>query len=204
MRSKGLLNFSIGNDVVDLKAEDRPLHSRYIERVFTRREKEWIGHNTARLWECWAVKESAYKALKRVRKECSFSPMLFEYLPERSGVRYQDMLLYVTCKTSSEMVYAVCALSRATFVAVVKSSWVVDITSDARFSKMHPSEAVRKLLLIKLASSKRTVRRLLVSAPDPTVIPQLLISGESVKDLISFSHDGRFVLASYLEMCHRE
>jgi phosphopantetheine--protein transferase-like protein len=71
---------SLGNDVVDLDDPEtllRGLHPRFVERVFTPRERAALRASPQRHrlhWALWAAKESAYKAQKRGAAPTVFSP----------------------------------------------------------------------------------------------------------------------------------
>ena len=87
---------SLGNDVVDLADPETrlaDLHPRWVERVFTPRERAALEASPSRHrlhWALWAAKESAYKARKRLDPQAVFSPRAFEVelqaLPAAAGV----------------------------------------------------------------------------------------------------------------------
>ena len=74
---------SLGNDVVDLADPETrlaDLHPRWVERVFTPRERAALEASPSRHrlhWALWAAKESAYKARKRLTPGTVFSPLEF-------------------------------------------------------------------------------------------------------------------------------
>jgi len=86
----------LGNDVIDLgDPETLPgaLHPRFDARVFTPHERAALA-NAARperlRWRLWALKEAAYKCLKKLEPQTGFSPQRFavqlaELLPQASG-----------------------------------------------------------------------------------------------------------------------
>lgn len=81
----------IGNDIVDLglagvlgKSGDR----RFLERVFTVRERDDIrlaADPDEELWALWAAKEAAFKAVSRAESTVVFSPKRFEVAADRSS-----------------------------------------------------------------------------------------------------------------------
>ncbi len=81
----------LGNDIVDLKDSDsyHPTENfKFLDRVFCDEEKEYIFSSNdpkRTLWTSWAIKESAYKAWKRVFTYFVFSPKLMkiDYLSKR-------------------------------------------------------------------------------------------------------------------------
>src|SRR5437870_677161 len=71
--------FSIGNDIVDLTLSS-PVHKRFLCRICSQSEQLWVtnsGNPPAALWFCWAAKEAAYKAMKKLDAETLFSPIQF-------------------------------------------------------------------------------------------------------------------------------
>lgn len=74
----------IGNDLVDLLAREaagKSRDARFVKRVFTEREAEWVARaaNPDRaLWTLWAAKEAAYKVAKKLRAGTIFAHSRFE------------------------------------------------------------------------------------------------------------------------------
>jgi hypothetical protein len=73
----------LGNDVIDLgDPETRPgaHHPRFDARVFTPDERAALAsaaHPERLRWRLWALKEAAYKCLKKLAPETCFSPRRF-------------------------------------------------------------------------------------------------------------------------------
>jgi len=73
----------LGNDIIDLgDPETRPgaLHPRFDARVFTPGERAALAcaaHPERLRWKLWAMKEAAYKCLKKLEPATCFSPNRF-------------------------------------------------------------------------------------------------------------------------------
>jgi phosphopantetheinyl transferase (holo-ACP synthase) len=73
----------LGNDVIDLgDPETQPgaRHPRFDARVFTPAERAALAsaaHPERLRWQLWALKEAAYKCLKKLEPETCFSPQRF-------------------------------------------------------------------------------------------------------------------------------
>ena len=76
----------LGNDVVDLddaESDTTTLSPRWLERVYTARERRLIDDaaDTSRMhWRLWAAKEAAFKWARQVRPRTIFSPPKFEVM----------------------------------------------------------------------------------------------------------------------------
>lgn len=72
----------IGNDIVDMA--DSHCHPRFARRIMTDTEyARWLRQETERerqiyLWKCWAAKEAAFKACRRLLPTAAASPRDFE------------------------------------------------------------------------------------------------------------------------------
>lgn len=70
----------LGNDIVDLAEAQRSCdwrRPRYLEKVFTSLEQEWILSATNPdewVWLLWSAKESAYKLCRRLGAEQAYAP----------------------------------------------------------------------------------------------------------------------------------
>ncbi len=75
---------ALGNDIVDLKDRDALgvwQNQAFLKRVFTSNELDFLKNDPApekRVWQFWAAKEAAYKALKQLAPKTIFSPRRFE------------------------------------------------------------------------------------------------------------------------------
>src|SRR5689334_12606196 len=98
----------LGNDIIDLKFEEQDLHPRYIDRVFTAKEKSLITQHEENIALFWSAKEAAYKALKRINSGLVFSPKKFELDIETNSVAYESLRLKCTTDQNAEYVHTIC------------------------------------------------------------------------------------------------
>ena len=64
---------SFGNDIVDLKSREKPLHERFLERVYSAEEQVEIARDPVSIWRFWAAKEAAFKTVARFNPETVFA-----------------------------------------------------------------------------------------------------------------------------------
>ncbi len=106
----------LGNDVVDLgEPETRAvaLHPRFDARVFAPHELAALArtaHPERLRWKLWALKEAAYKCLKKLEPGTCFSPRRFtvQLDGERArGVRHADRQLRVALWEEGDALHAI-------------------------------------------------------------------------------------------------
>ena len=217
-----MLPRSIGNDIVDLDERRGDLHPRFVQRVFATAEHASVAKSPARMWLHWAAKEAAFKALSRLDPQTVFSPVRFEYDYANRCVEYGAHRLPCRCTVMAHYVSVVCATDKAMFRGDRLRSWVSTITAQVPstcFSgRVSPelsqeSRAVRDLALGNIASLTGIDRDALevgtleearapqgalgTAVPRKRSIPCLKVSGRFSKDLLSFSHDGRYVMCTH-------
>ena len=100
---------SIGNDIVDLRNREPPLHPRYLERVLAPSEQDALRDSPDDLWVYWAAKEAAYKTLRRIRPGMGFHPRELVFQRELGIVTACSEMLSCSIHATSEYVSAICA-----------------------------------------------------------------------------------------------
>ena len=131
----------IGNDVVDLtdaRVPGKASDERFLERIFTEEERVAIGaaHDPdLELWQSWAAKETAYKAVSKLRgNPPTFAHHTFvvswsqpngrnDATKLRAGsVQFESTIIGVEATWDRQTVYVV--------------GWVGDITPEARDNRL--------------------------------------------------------------------
>ena len=109
---------SIGNDIVDLSEEansNKKDDKRFCTRIFNPEEQEMIlaseNPNLA-LWSIWAVKEAAYKALKRLEPHQVFRYKKFQVDLKKDFVSFEHHEMSLRLKTTREFVHAIVFLQQ--------------------------------------------------------------------------------------------
>ena len=187
---------SFGNDIVDLKSREKPLHERFIERVFSTEEQTQIGRDPTSIWRFWAAKEAAFKTIARLNPETVFSHREFRCNDEGTLVTYGDFKLPCLLKVTEDYVAALVGME-----CVLSSlfHWVSEINE----SEGDLSRAVRNLAKRKISEHLGvSEERILLSEADKKNIkvpPTISLEGASTEGwLLSYSHHGRFVAVALL------
>ena len=183
-------SLTIGNDIVDFRTLEPPLHPRYLERVFTPKEQHCIGTSVEELWVHWAAKEAAYKALKRLEPGLPFIPRKFELHRERSVVTQGKYELYAHCRLGPDCVHVSC-VNHETFLTGSIQEWI-DETQDA--SLEGPSAEVRKLAIHKLAQHFQIHENdIIIYKQAASSVPYVSVRGVHFMPVLSLTHHGRFI-----------
>ena len=210
----------LGNDVVDLEASGNGGKSgdrRFLDRVFTARERQLIGaaaHPDALLWAFWAAKEAAYKAVSRGDPTVCSIPRRYPVLLDdedrcltQSGSAEEvqrltgriltpcgELALRITITDS--YVHALAAGTPAVLDRVVER---VDRVEESAV-KDDPSAFVRTRLVLEIAerlglSGEEIEIRKESAGPG---IPRIFHRRLPLTDEISLSHDGRFTAFAWI------
>ncbi len=185
----------LGNDVVDLRDPETPaanLHPRFDDRVFAARERaRWSNAGASAhvlRWTHWALKEAAYKAVRRRDPHAVFSPSRIEVvdldLPQGfATVEGFGRTFVGRLQRDGETVHAIVTsgLPPESVVAEVrrKSATPRDVSASVR-------EFARSALARRIDCAGA---RLAVSRGGK--IPLLLRDGRPLPRLLSLSHHGR-------------
>ncbi len=95
----------IGNDIIDLN-QNIP-HPRFAERITSAQEKAYHDLSQLRhVWELWAIKESAYKALMQKLGKIPGNPRLYEVSEDKSQVSYRGHTLEVFLQPHTDYIFA--------------------------------------------------------------------------------------------------
>jgi len=189
----------LGNDLVDLGALAALRHERFDARVFDAAELDAIAasREPERLrWSFWAAKESAFKALRRLDRSVTFTPLRFAVTPDLAAhergawmhVAHGRKGVLVRIESEASFLHAV-AWSDAGAVATT-------LCAVARVDEVAPQatprEAVRTLARAGVANALRIDPSELKIVRDGR-IPNLAWRGAALPAALSLSHDGRFV-----------
>lgn len=172
----------IGNDLVDLN--NLPPHPRFLKRVFTEEEQEWIlsqGHPEKALWTLWAVKEATFKAISKRDRTCRFLHREFVVDPTVWRCSHQNCAAHIELSTTEHFVHAIALLDPLQWrILAHKIGPSIDADKE--------SESVRKLAQTMLESLGYDHSEI---SQRPPAIHR---GGQRVKELeISLSHDGRYL-----------
>lgn len=213
----------IGNDIVDLKTEEPPLHKRYKNYAFTKKECMEIGESRTKLWLHWAAKEAAYKALKQLDPALSFRPKHFQYSIEKNVVTLGSQALFCRSHISSQYIHVICTTKRDLLWSIDLKGWVSRFPVDQNCQDSNlltcSSRSVREVAIKKIASTLRLplgalkidTSRANDSASTSNFYnwskpPLLLIYGAKTSHALSLSHHGRYVAVAFLRQykAHKE
>jgi len=182
----------LGNDVVDLAqrgTQPGAQHPRFDARVFSQRERALIAADaTQRVrWVCWAAKEAAYKAAKKLERALVWAPARFEVtLDSCSGgsVRHGERRFALRVFENEAFVHALAsddAALRDVQFGVHEIAASADASAEARAFACRELAAPLGIAVARLAIAKRGR------------IPVLCVDGEPARVDLSLSHHGRFV-----------
>ncbi|MHB8909642.1 MAG: 4'-phosphopantetheinyl transferase superfamily protein [Syntrophales bacterium] len=203
----------VGNDVVDLKEPENRGKSgddRFLDRVFTAREREMIAAARSPdtlLWSLWAAKEAAYKAVGGDDPSvCSIPrryPVLIDggeaagtstaagsegCLAGRVVTPLGEVVLRIT--VTDDYVHAVAAGSPSVLAGIIQRVDRIDRAEAAG----DESPFVRGQLIREIARRLGCPVADLAVLKEPSVsdVPRVFLRGRPLGADISLSHDGRF------------
>lgn len=189
----------LGNDIVDLHdkdAQDRATSPRFLKRSCTEREIALCKaaedpHKT--LWTFWAMKEAAYKALKKEDEKIPFIPTEYECSSFKSCL-FREKKLPIRFFQTADYVHALALSGEEAHFARV--SFEVATIEDP----LEASQAVRALSMQALEKAGYPGCRIERLKEGGRVLPPQVIWKEEPLNgcEISLSHDGRFVATALL------
>jgi hypothetical protein len=188
---------AIGNDLIDLNDADAVdvLENRaFMQRVFTATELKHIAaaaHPLTYAWSVWGCKESAYKALRRLAAVEGFTHRKFEVAERLDRVCFADRSLPCRVFSSSNFIFAVASANED--IGSISSAIAL------KAEDVHPSPGVRQLL-VALVTRLEDENAAVLSVG--AGMPVLLKEGKFFSDMVSLTHHGRFIAASYLRTRH--
>lgn len=201
---------SLGNDIVDLKESDSDLGSynkKFISRVLcgqeqkifpgdlfsqqSKSDKQYKKWQTL-FWSYWALKEAAYKAVKRIMPEAYFSPKEFVVSEDLEAITYRDIVLHSGVEKTNDFIHAIAHISNSQGPTPGADEYhckIDNIQDEDNIEK-------RKSLLVRQKLQKDLAKRY-STEPESIVVktlnslPLLCIAGKHY--LLSFSHHGRYI-----------
>lgn len=204
----------VGNDIIDLTATasvGKSRDIRFIKRVFTTYEQSCIDRTDTpdtMLWNLWAAKEAAYKAVKKAHPEANSIPRSYEVhlegtdRPSKTGGHVCSPYGKIKIRTDLACYHIHCVSMSgegAHWDSVI--SRVEEISTEER-SRRGESGAIRNLL-------RKDLSHYLSISPDDMEIlrrrgprglgpPQVYIGGKQAAVDISMSHDGSFMAYAFV------
>ncbi len=195
----------LGNDIVDLadpETRSGGQHPRFDERVFAQSERAVLARNsdpTRMRWILWAVKESAYKALRRMRPGTVFSPPRFvvdldpqldgtvtvgnEYC--RAHVEIDGACVHAIATVDSTRAWTLWGSQRISHPSIRSSRDNAAVDGNA-------SQRARELALEQIAS-RLEINRSELDIERSGRIPHLLHRGARTTATLSLAHHGSHV-----------
>lgn len=188
-----------GNDIIDLNDKDSfepDENPRFLKRVFTQNELVAISNSEnpkVTLWLLWAIKESAYKAIKRKYLQAQFIPKEFLVNLEKEQVFWQEKVcLYYGIEREKNYLASYCLSAMDPKLKI--HHWCE--RSDLNTS-LSPSQAVRNLAKIKLSLLWNIAQE---EIQIDYFLPPRIINKKTQQTLpISMSHHGQFVSVLFVE-----
>ncbi|TXE08312.1 4-phosphopantetheinyl transferase family protein [Gelidibacter salicanalis] len=182
----------IGNDIVDIelaKRNSRWQEQRYLDKLFTTEEQEFIRSGDQQfqnIWRLWTMKESVYKITSRAEGTIRFNPTNFKCT--------------VLDATQGKIIYKNQSIATSTiinqnFVQTTASSnpqWVSKIFqfSSLDYPTQH-SESVQQAIKA-YAAYKKVVDTSVAVIKNRTGIPQFYIYGQLQTEQLSLTHHGLY------------
>jgi phosphopantetheinyl transferase (holo-ACP synthase) len=192
----GRLAQVVGNDVVDMDdpaVADHHRRERFVSRVCAAEERASVT-SALDLWELFAAKEAAYKALVKLGYSPGFAHREIVVSPDHQSVCWHGQVLALSLTSDGGYVHAL--------------AWRASTSRPhARVARARgpESEAVRTLLCELLAAATQfaqddlaVVRDPLPGAWDGFGPPRVMHRGIAIDADVTLSHDGRFVAAAAL------
>ena len=179
----------VGNDFIDIelaKSQSNWTRARYLDKLFTKEEQEYIitaTNPSIMVWALWSMKEAAYKLYTQLHPSRFYNPKSFNCkLQQPHQVIYKDFHCYVNTQITSDYV-----LSEARLDNCDMNSMVIEFQTQA--SQSH-SQILHEKLIDVMSNRSHYDRTPLVLQKDSFGIPKIKYGQEEIN--ISLSHHGRF------------
>ena len=187
----------LGNDIVDLADPETSRggqHPRFDERVFASCERAALARSsdpTRLRWMLWAVKESAFKGLRRTQPGTVLSPVQFvvDLDSQLHGTgSYRDQHYCASVELDRDCVHAIVSddLTRA------GTLWGSRRVADGTVADIAASQQARSLALDRI-SARLGIDRSELGIERVGRIPHLLHRGACTLATLSLSHHGSYV-----------
>ena len=186
----------IGNDIIDLNIarEKNPLRPRFLNKVFTPHEQEYIikdSNPAKKAWLLWTMKESAYKAhqrkfgLARNFNPHSLQCIIFsQTLASASGeVRINGNNYRITGDINPNYIHT-CAIA---LPEKQKMEWVI----------IPSSEDLKKEFLLRISRSYGWDLKSVGIGKNNNSIPEITLNKRVAPIAFSLSHHGEFAAFSF-------
>lgn len=180
----------IGNDIVDFQLaglQSNWKRPRYLEKLFTQKEQEYITNSTEKdqmVWRLWSMKEAAYKLYTQCYPRCFYNPKSFEcHIEKNSGiVKFKDFECHVHSKITEDYV-----LSEASFEKKSMTSEVLRFENEST----NVQSRILKFKTLELASQTYpTQKKQFEILKDNFGIPTIDLGTNKLN--LSLSHHGQF------------
>lgn len=182
----------IGNDIVDLefaKLNSRWQEQRFLDKIFSAREQDYIltdGMRFQNIWHVWSMKESAYKIISRAEGIVRFNP--------------KDFGCFITNSTQGYVVFENTAVPTLTKIhpkyvqttAFLKSDWTSEV-----FQLSNSNPELQHLQSYQFASRayaklKNVTHDTIVIIKNKIGVPEFYMNGDLQQEQLSLTHHGHF------------
>lgn len=183
----------IGNDIVDLSASklnSRWEEQRFLDKLFTSEEQEFILKDTLRLqniWHLWSMKESVYKIISKSRNIQKFNPKDFHCQMASlhdNSVRFDNTYFVTNTVANEQFIYTTAFGKSENFY----TSWI-RFQNNEIGSQTHE---IKQLSIKKFSDLKRISKDSVSIYNDNYGIPRIYIKGKIQDNHISITHHGRY------------
>lgn len=208
----------IGNDIVDFSAPGavgKHHDERFVARVFTGNERQWIEDDSnpdRMLWTLWSCKETAYKAVGKSHRRTAWAPVRYtvhiEEMISRRSIRgvVGTPAGNVLFEAGIEGNFVHCIGTSGTLCDL--QSIVTGVNRCSRNREVPPdlSKEARALIVERLAShgagGKGSIKILRPGGARGLNPPIVSIGGRIAPIDISLSHDGLYVACAFIMHRH--
>ena len=185
------ISSQLGNDIVDLDC-DQNYHPRFPKRILS--DIEWLVWKKDEckfaLWSYWAAKEAAYKFIKQLTPETTFSPQEFEVDSCFGKVTYRSKVVPIKMtKTTTNIFCHTLSNSQQIHRVSLVSSLVKNESADSH--SLAARQLARNILSRHFGGFKEIHFERSRRRP-----PKVFLDGKQWQGAMSFTHHGRFVAVS--------
>ena len=198
---------SIGNDIVDLNHSDadfNKIHPRFLKKILNKEESSYIESNSKGIylplnsvyWTYWAAKEAAYKALKRVLPNLSFSYKNFFFNYKLKKVLYKNYDLPCLINQQQNYVHVIAFLLSETFKPFQQRSDFKQYIQEKVYYKVcHREDILKK-------TNSHLINQFIESTKDGQYNDSSLLRSILVKDLAKIFKWGSDKNISIIKQTH--
>lgn len=202
---------SLGNDIIDLKDPDTvnlTQKPKFLRRVYHPEELKAIEafetkEQNRRLWKLWALKEAAYKAIKRLDPETIFTPRGIRFYENPGQVIFNKKVCFVEVRETSEYIHASSGFPFKNFPQPTLQTWIGSFQEIKQLldsekwsyteSYSEESTLCRNYAAYQIQNHLKCAKvEIVKSGPGRQGVPEVWIDQKKTSHLISTSHHGRF------------